>query len=165
MTQLGAAASELRAAAFAFHSEFRTCPVTRRNRTWINIACLSCSKIFLLSWWRKSQVAYTANHAMITLGTTLQIVIKLFVCFICKMHFLMPCSVDPKSFVIEYLEHLKNVRSGSVSPQVLFDEQNCIALFRTFDRNSSGYISIDQYKEGEGNNTLKKLNCSCCKAY
>ncbi len=30
----------------------------------------------------------------------------------------------------------------------MFDEQNCLALFRVFDRSNSGYVSMAQYKEG-----------------
>lgn len=55
---------------------------------------------------------------------------------------------DPRKFLIDYLENLKEVRDGKGKPRILFDEQNCLALFRVFDRSGAGYISMAQYEEG-----------------
>ncbi len=70
------------------------------------------------------------------------------VCFVAGCVFAHMPAADPRKFMIDYLENLKNTREGKEQVKPLFDEQNCQALFRVFDRSGAGHISMDQYREG-----------------
>lgn len=55
---------------------------------------------------------------------------------------------DPKDFMIQTLESLKQARTTGIDHPCLFDESNIESVFGMLDPNSTGYIRLAQYKAG-----------------
>ena len=58
-------------------------------------------------------------------------------------------AANPKAFMIEQMEQLMAARAKKSDYPSLFDEDNLMALVKVLDPNTRGYITIDQYKEGD----------------
>ncbi|XP_013415242.1 EF-hand calcium-binding domain-containing protein 10 [Lingula anatina] len=54
---------------------------------------------------------------------------------------------DPKKFLIDQLEKLKNARTTKLDFPCLFDESNIRSIFGMLDPTERGYITLQQYKE------------------
>ncbi|XP_057313998.1 EF-hand calcium-binding domain-containing protein 10-like [Hydractinia symbiolongicarpus] len=58
---------------------------------------------------------------------------------------------NPKTFIIDYIEKLKESRNTSVNYPTLFDESNVKSIFGMMDTANKGFINHSQYKSGMEN--------------
>lgn len=56
---------------------------------------------------------------------------------------------SPKEFLIDVLEKLQKSRTTKMDYPCLFDESNINSIFGMLDPVGKGYITLQQYKEGE----------------
>ena len=57
-------------------------------------------------------------------------------------------SDEPKTFLVQFLEELDAGRGGTFDLPALFDESNIESIFGMLDPTNTGFISLEQYKEG-----------------
>lgn len=65
---------------------------------------------------------------------------------------------DPKLFIKEQLEKLKEARDRGVPPPSLLDESNILSLFGMMDLTERGFIKLEQYHAGMQSMGAKEYN-------
>ncbi|XP_038047796.1 EF-hand calcium-binding domain-containing protein 10-like [Patiria miniata] len=61
---------------------------------------------------------------------------------------------NPKAFMIDYMEKLKEARTTQLDFPCLFDESNIESVFGMLDPTKKGFITLDQYKQA-----IETLGC------
>ncbi|RDD46866.1 EF-hand calcium-binding domain-containing protein 10 [Trichoplax sp. H2] len=54
---------------------------------------------------------------------------------------------NPKEYLLERIEQIRDARAVQHQPPRLFDESNITSLYRTLDATNRGYITNEQYHE------------------
>ncbi|CAD5113646.1 DgyrCDS2808 [Dimorphilus gyrociliatus] len=65
---------------------------------------------------------------------------------------------DPRDFMIQTLESLKQARTTGIDHPCLFDDSNIESVFGMLDPNTTGYIRLAQYKAGLITLGINKFN-------
>lgn len=65
---------------------------------------------------------------------------------------------DPKLFIKEHLEKLKEARDRGGPPPSLLDESNILSLFGMMDLTERGFIKLEQYHAGMQSMGVKEYN-------
>ena len=63
--------------------------------------------------------------------------------FICRL------TEDPKAYMKQFLEKLKDARTVQRNYPCIFDDSNVRSLFGMLDVTGKGFITYEQYKQGE----------------
>jgi len=56
---------------------------------------------------------------------------------------------DPKESIVEYLDKLRKSKLANLTPPTLFEEPNLQSMFGMLDPSGRGFITYNQYCEGE----------------